>query len=1008
MAFGRDQTDRRFAHFCRTGDPDALGDVFDRTAGRLMRIALWLARDRADAEDLLQRTFLQAIETRQQFRQGEAVLPWLMGLLANQARKLRRERDRTLLLRPQPDHVVDPEVEVATGELEAAVRVVRQRLGEPYEQVLQLHLEQGLNAREIAERLDRPAGTVRTQLVRALDLLRKKLPKGFVAGLAAIAAVEAEALAMVRTTVLAAAETAAPLSATTAVTIGGVLVAKKAMVVLPVLVLLVGGVGAWMAWPPPPAMAPLMQPFVAANATAIDQGEPAQHATPATVDPRQRVEAQIDTGEPGFAVLRVAVRWQHDGTPARGIGIHLQPKRTPVVHSRHAITGEDGIAELRHIAPGGYLVISPYLLGAFVPDASGPASTEEVELGAGQQLAIQATAVQASTASGRVVDAEGRPVAGARICLSSPRQDWEVGRSDAQGTFTVPLQHHYLCARKEGHVPSLMLMLVPKGGPYRDVMLKLRGLTGRVHGVVRDARGAPVAWARVLVGLRGGAAVQSGASADQYQVTPVPEQLDTGRDGTFTACEVLPGDSTLWVWAEGFGPLQLGFTTVAGATTELAITLADAAVVTGAVRTAGGEPVAGAEVHFGDEQFHFPQALAVTGDDGRFRLGDLPAWPAGIELTASKGGLKAKARLSLRAGTTTEWNPVLDTGRTIRGSVRGPDGPLAGLQVGVVDPSQQRPERWHTTDGGGRFVLTHVGDTERTVRVAQGEDVALLDLHDVAPGRDDVVIELTLRQLPTARLRGRIVDPGRALTGAVHLVHEGNRFWHYQAAIDEATGTFTFRALPAARFRIDAFTHQAGEVPMGTVALEPHQERTLDDFVLQPSGSAEVLVTDVAGQPVADGHLTIRTPAGDQVRYLAFERGKAAFTHLQPGRYFAQIHATIRPVQALCAEFEVQSAAVTPVEVRGVPAANVTLRFRDAGPGDRNLTVAVCCTTGGRLAGFFQTYEENAHRLIARGRLPPGRYRADGRTSDGRRVDAEFEVGKDPPEQVITIDLPGR
>jgi len=124
---------------------------------------------------------------------------------------------------------------------------------------------------------------------------------------------------------------------------------------------------------------------------------------------------------------------------------------------------------------------------------------------------------------------------------------------------------------------------------------------------------------------------------------------------------------------------------------------------------------------------------------------------------------------------------------------------------------------------------------------------------------------------------------------------------------------------------------------MGTVALEPQQERTLDDFVLQPSGSAEVLVNDVAGQPVVTGQLTIRTPAGEQVRYVAFEQGKATFTRLQPGRYVAQVHAGLRPVQALCAEFEVRSGAVTPVEVRGVPAVSVTLRFRDAGPADSTL-----------------------------------------------------------------------
>jgi DNA-directed RNA polymerase specialized sigma24 family protein len=65
MAFGLDPTNRRFRHYCRTGDPDALADVFDRTAGRLMRVALWLTGNRTDAEDLLQRTFLQVIETRE-------------------------------------------------------------------------------------------------------------------------------------------------------------------------------------------------------------------------------------------------------------------------------------------------------------------------------------------------------------------------------------------------------------------------------------------------------------------------------------------------------------------------------------------------------------------------------------------------------------------------------------------------------------------------------------------------------------------------------------------------------------------------------------------------------------------------------------------------------------------------------------------------------------------------------------------------------------------------------
>src|SRR5690606_34631305 len=57
-------TDRLFPAFCRTGDARALGKVFDRTAGELLRVALYLAGNRDGAEDLLQRTFLSAIEPR--------------------------------------------------------------------------------------------------------------------------------------------------------------------------------------------------------------------------------------------------------------------------------------------------------------------------------------------------------------------------------------------------------------------------------------------------------------------------------------------------------------------------------------------------------------------------------------------------------------------------------------------------------------------------------------------------------------------------------------------------------------------------------------------------------------------------------------------------------------------------------------------------------------------------------------------------------------------------------
>src|SRR5690349_2579732 len=94
MALSLRSTDTLFRRYCRTGDANALAIVFDRTAPELLRIAGWLCGNRADAEDLVQRTFLLAIGSRASFDPRQRALPWLFGILTNQARNLVRDRAR--------------------------------------------------------------------------------------------------------------------------------------------------------------------------------------------------------------------------------------------------------------------------------------------------------------------------------------------------------------------------------------------------------------------------------------------------------------------------------------------------------------------------------------------------------------------------------------------------------------------------------------------------------------------------------------------------------------------------------------------------------------------------------------------------------------------------------------------------------------------------------------------------------------------------------------------------
>lgn len=992
MAFARNRTDRRFAHFCRTGDPDALGDVFDATAGRLMRVALWLSGDRADAEDLLQRTFLQLIETRAQFRIGEPVLPWMIGLLGNQAHKLRRERERKADARAERERVVDPLVEAAARELDEAILAVQERLGDPYRDVLRLHLQQGLNAKEIAQRLQRPAGTVRTQLVRALEQLRRRLPGGFVAGMAAIAALDVGALAAVRGPVLAAARAAAPTVAAAGggtgvgLGIGGVLLMKKVLFVS-LLVLVLGGLALWSATrSPDPVPEPPVAQQPATNGQPVAPARAAAQPPAAQRRPAPAVAARADATT---ARLTVTMRWQDDGSPARGIGIsgRLRSAGADSVR-RAAVTDDHGVAVLDELPPGEWSVDGSFVDGAL--RESGPeTATRSLELAAGDRREVEVTAMRESSVRGVVVDREGARVAGAMIWVSANANwssGWRAGVSAGDGSFEVPLLgFHYIGARCDGHVPSFTQDRQAQDGPHTSVVLQLRGPAARIDGRVRDGRGQPVAGARVRVGHNGGA-VSSTGTPGVRAIAPNPEEHVTDDDGRFVATEIEPGEGPVWVWAPGFGLLRERYSLAAGETHVHEYTLPDGAVVAGVVRDEDGTPIEKAVVRFGDEFRRFPQARAVSDELGRYRLADLPAWPGGTELTLLHDGRTMSERVELQAGGTTEWNPVLPASRTIGGTVLGPDGEgLAGIRVGAVHKAYQQPQRWHETDDAGRFELANVGDEPRTVRVARGETV-LADVHRVAPDTADLVVRLDATDLPTATLRGRIVDwRGRGVAGLLSVRRDGSDA-NASMQLDEH-GAFEHGPAPAGRYTLLAFLDEFGTLPLDTVELAPHQELQLDTVQLRVPGSATITAADAAGEVVQSGRVFVRTLRGGQAGSGRVENGRLHLASLQPGRYFAEVSISGRHApQTLTADFVVASGTDTAVDVRGRPNVQVRMRCIDPEATEPPPTVRFLCRAKGRdeVVAMFATWPQGKEPLGARGRLPVGAYEIEGRSSDGR------------------------
>ncbi len=177
-----DGPENLFERFRRTGDTAALGLVFDETAPRLLQLAVHFVGDLAAAEDLVQATFVTAIERAPTFDGSRQLETWLAGILANHARDLRKTAQREI-----PPNVLVERIEATPldhaldAEWSSALARALDKVPEPYRVVLILRLQQGMEPIEIAHTLQRSAGAVRVQLHRGRELLRKLLPSGIIA-----------------------------------------------------------------------------------------------------------------------------------------------------------------------------------------------------------------------------------------------------------------------------------------------------------------------------------------------------------------------------------------------------------------------------------------------------------------------------------------------------------------------------------------------------------------------------------------------------------------------------------------------------------------------------------------------------------------------------------------------------------------------------------------------------------------------------------------------------------
>lgn len=654
--------------------------------GWLHRLARSLVRDEHQADDLTQETLLAAIERPPDVRGGG-----LRGFLATVARRRaatsargeerRLRREREVGLREEPTGANSPEELLERAELQRALVNCVMELDDPYREVLLLRFFEGYSPREIADRRDTTAATVRSQIRRALEQLRERLDRTYGEGkdwrpaIIAFVAHPPPGLFPVDPTPITgsaagqagATKIGTSSSVATAVAMGGIVMSLKTTAIAVVTVAAIG-LGAWYALQPPTPTTPTRSESARteANETAAGVSTVAGGTSDGAPSAANEEIFSPSTGPavaltPGDGVIQGTVR-DVDGRPLEGIVVHAfvgpdlgrelgfelpvefivqgAGAGAPAVDDpeRRAVSGPGGKFEIDGLAANTYSVIARgegYRAG----------TVTKVEVDEETPSSIEITLEPGFSIEGIVYDPNGRPIEGAEVSAGSGMVSFaseggasysfalRVGndgsdlalpgrnatKTDARGFFRLEglAPGNHRLAAQHASWAQSETVQVAAGS--RGVELSLR-IGATLTGRVFDPSGEPLAGANV--GVEGG--MDSGVS-----------RVTTDDEGAFVLNRVAPGRYRLAAEHPDFPSARSErFEFADGEEVEpFALTFDPAQRITGLVLDAAGEPVAGAKVRTGPVGFGFRAgleleriaSLTVTEDDGRFELGRLRA-----------------------------------------------------------------------------------------------------------------------------------------------------------------------------------------------------------------------------------------------------------------------------------------------------------------------------------------------------------------------------------------------
>jgi RNA polymerase sigma-70 factor, ECF subfamily len=177
---GRPLEESELVERARRGDERAYREIVNAYQGIAFRTAYLFARNDADAEDAAQEAFVKAYRALGRFRRGAPFRPWLLQIVANEARNRRRSAGRrdALALRaaasePSGEAAPSPEAALLAREQREELLAALETLPQDQRDTIACRYFLDLSEEETAQVLGVRRGTVKSRTARALERLRE-------------------------------------------------------------------------------------------------------------------------------------------------------------------------------------------------------------------------------------------------------------------------------------------------------------------------------------------------------------------------------------------------------------------------------------------------------------------------------------------------------------------------------------------------------------------------------------------------------------------------------------------------------------------------------------------------------------------------------------------------------------------------------------------------------------------------------------------------------------------